>query len=165
MGKLVSVFPDLIEGKSKIHGRGVFAGRQFNSGDEIQDWTPAFLVTEDELEGGPDDDFGFQVGPTLFIQRTGKIDDFTNHSCDPSAAAIIGNGRVVLKAIRPIKPMMEVTIDYSLTMLNDPWARQCNCGTARCRKVIAEYKTLPADVRQRYEWMKIVPAYVTAPLL
>lgn len=160
MGKLVSVIPDLIPGTSKIQGRGIFAGRHFNSGDTIADWTPPYLLHEDELPGKAEDCIALQVGPDLFAPASGQLDDFTNHSCDPNAAVIIGNGKVLLKAIRPINPMMEVTFDYSVTMKNDGWSMKCNCGTSRCRGVVREYKFLPEEVRRRYEYMKIVPAYV-----
>ena len=130
MGKLVSIFPDLIEGQSKIHGKGVFAGKQFNSGDEILE-VPS--------------------------ERIGLL----NHSCDPSAAFVFTDGRTTLKAIRPVKPMMEITVDYTLTATEDP-RLVCSCGTGRCRKAIGLYSTLPAAARERYEWMKIVPDYVVA---
>jgi hypothetical protein len=159
MGVLVNAaIPDLIAGMSKINGKGVFAGRHFNSGDVIADWTPTFLHRQDELP--TEESTALQVGPDAYVYWGIEcVDNYVNHSCDPSAAVIIGSGKVLLKAIRPIKPMMEITFDYSITIKDDAWSMSCSCGAKNCRWTILEYKLLPEDVRRRYEYMKIVPAY------
>lgn len=157
----ISLVPDLIQGSSAIHGKGAFAGRQYNSGDEIWDFLrpnpPVISALEDACDNM------LQVGEGLYLGMTGLVSDCFNHSCDPAAAVVIGRGRVVLKAIRPIKPMMEVTFDYSLTMKDDPWTLECLCRSAACRKTVREYRALPEEVRRRYEWMKIVPEYNLSP--
>jgi hypothetical protein len=160
MGVVVnSIIPDIIEGKSKVHGRGAISGRHYNSGDVIADWTPTFLASRAELPAG--ECVAVQVGPDHYV--LGVADGATrlmNHSCDPGAAVIIGNGKVILKAIRPINPMMEITFDYSITMQDDSFSMTCNCGAKNCRGVVREFRALPQAVRERYEWMKVVPAYV-----
>jgi hypothetical protein len=154
----VSIIPDVIPGKSKIQGSGAFAGRHFNSGDVIFDWSDYYVVRGDDLRM---DDKALQVAPDLFMPKyPGCVDDMVNHSCDPSSAVVIRDGKVQLKAIRPINAMSEITFDYSITMLDDEWSMKCLCGAKKCRGVILEYRKLPADVRERYEWMKIVPEYV-----
>lgn len=154
----ISVIPDVIEGKSKIAGKGAFAGRHYNSGDIIFDWSDYCVVHKDDPLM---DDKALQVAPDLFMPKyPGCVDDLVNHSCDPNSAVVIRDGKVQLKAIRPINAMMEITFDYSITMLDDEWFMECKCGAKNCRRVILEYKQLPADIRQRYEWMKIVPDYV-----
>ena len=158
MRELVSIIPDLIVGKSKLHGKGVFAGRHFNSGDVIITFAGDLYTYEDTL--GPYEGMFLQVGKDLYMGPSGQADDLINHSCDPTAAVVMVDRTVVLKAIRPINPMMEITYDYSIFVIDDPWTMQCNCGTAKCRKIIADYKTLPEDLRRHYEYMKIVPAYV-----
>lgn len=162
MGVMVSMFPDVIEGKSKISGRGAFAGRHYNSGDVIFDWSDCYVVRR----GDPViDDKALQVSPDLYMPRYPSspcVDDLVNHSCDPSAAIIIVGATVKLKAIRPINAMMEVTFDYSVNTLDSEWAMKCKCGAKNCRGIILEYRQLPESVRERYEWMKIVPDFVLA---
>lgn len=161
MGIVVSVIPDLIIGKSKLHGKGVFAGRHYNSGDTVLEFG-GYLYDRDAIAGQKEFLF-LQVGENLYLgpdeEPWGSLDDLINHGCDPNSAVIIGNGKVILKAIRPIKPMMEIIYDYSITMKDDPWTMSCRCGYVSCRKTISEYKTLPFEVRRSYEYMKIVPEY------
>ena len=156
----MSVIPDLIEGKSRIAGRGVFAGRRYTSGDLIFDFMkppPAFCHRDDLPMGKA---IALQVSHDIYLLASGAIDDYFNHSCDPNAAVIIRGGTAILRAIRPIKPMEEITFDYSLTMVDNPLEIPCRCGVPACRKVVREYRTLPAEVRHRYEHLKIVPEYV-----
>jgi SET domain-containing protein len=157
----VSIFPDLIVGKSKIHGQGAYAGKHFNSGDFVLEFTGGLCMAS-ELPEPYSSDRWMQVGADVFMggNKMDSVDDLANHSCDPSTAVIIGGGKAILKAIRPVRAMMEITFDYSLTMRDDPWTMKCNCGARSCRGEVREYKLLPAAVRERYEWMKIVPDYV-----
>lgn len=156
-----SIIPDLIMGESLTEEKGVFAGRHYNCGDVIIEFTGELRYRED-LPKPYEIDQWVQVGPNIFMGPSGTFDDSINHSCDPSCALIVKDGKAVLKAIRPINAMMEITFDYSLTMMGDPWIMECGCGAAKCRGTIAEYATLPSDVRQRYEWLKIVPDYVAS---
>lgn len=164
MGIGVKVIPDLIVGVSKLHGKGVFAGRHFNSGDQILEFKGILYEFDSTMTDIPDDFAYLQVGKNLFLGPDGSPwgapDDLVNHSCDPNSAVIIKDGKVTLRAICPIKPMMEILYDYALTMSNDPWTMSCRCGHEKCRKTVGEYKTLPSDVKRRYEYMKIVPEYV-----
>lgn len=128
---VVSIIPDVIEGTSKVHGKGLFAGKQFNSGDAV-------LNIKD---------------PKVSL---------INHSCDPSVAFVSLGESCVARAIRPIKHMMELTADYSIAA-TESLDMVCNCRSLKCRGVVKEYAALPKDVRERYEYMKIVPDYVLAP--
>jgi len=155
------IIPDLIMGESLTGDKGVFVGRHYNCGDVIIEFTGELRYREDLPEPYEIDEW-IQVGPNAFMGPSGTFDDFINHSCDPSCALIVKDGKAVLKAIRPMNVMTEITFDYSLTMMGDTWTMKCGCRAAKCRGIIAEYATLPPDVRRRYEWMKIVPDYVVS---
>ena len=57
---------------------------------------------------------------------------FLNHSCDPNCETEEENGRVWIKAIRPIAAGEELTYDYHLYD-GDPSEAPCRCGAAGCR--------------------------------
>ena len=157
------VVPDLIVGKSKVGGRGVFAGKSFRSGDTILELKGALYTREELPEPYAKDEF-LQVGPDLFLGPTEgqeTRDEIVIHSCDPNAAIVIKpDGSVLLTAIGPIEPMQEIAHDYSVTMSNDPWTMKCRCGSPKCRKTISEYQVLPREVKARYRWINVVPPYV-----
>jgi hypothetical protein len=158
-----AAFPDLIVGKSKVSGKGIFSGKRYLSGDVILEFH-GWLYTHAELPNPYVEDCFLQVGPDLFLGPTDgpeTSDTLVNHSCDPNAVVLIKpDGRVLMMAIRPIEPLDEITYDYSITMADDPWTMICCCGSPRCRTVIREYRTLPPEVKARYRWINVVPPYV-----
>ena len=70
----------------------------------------------------------------------------------------------MLIAIRDIEVGEEISYDYSLTSVDDDWELICQCASANCRKIIGEFRFLPAQVRQRYINLGIVPDYVLAEI-
>jgi hypothetical protein len=159
--------PDLIVGKSKVGGRGVFAGKRYRSGDTILEFHGS-LYSQAELPVPYVADRYIQVGPDLFLGPDAEpgpegMDELMNHSCDPNAAVVIKpDGSVLLMAMRPIEPMDEIAYDYSVTMADDSWTMECRCGSPKCRFVIREYRMLPETVKARYRWINVVPPYVLA---
>lgn len=160
-----AVFPDLIVGKSRVSGRGVFSGKLYLSGDVILEFRGG-LYTHAEIPTPYVEDCFLQVGPDYFLgpsEGAENSDTLVNHSCDPNAAVVFKpDSRILMMAIRPIEPLEEISYDYSVTMADDPWTMTCHCGSPRCRKVIREYRTLPPEVKARYRWINVVPPYVIA---
>lgn len=144
------------------NGRGVFAGRNFEKGETVIKFEGK-LFTEDELPEPYNEveDHYMQIGKGLYLGPSGKVDDFFNHSCDPNSGVRIGGDNALLFAVREIKKGEEITWDYSTTIVGeDDWALDCNCGSKNCRKKISDFKYLPADVREKYIALGIVPDYV-----
>jgi tyrocidine synthetase III len=84
------------------------------------------------------DFYTIEVRPGLHQAFTDDIDDYINHSCDPSLELVVEGDDAVPEAVyfrakRDIKKGEEVNWDY-LTAESDisaPFA--CGCGAANCR--------------------------------
>jgi hypothetical protein len=136
-------------------GLGIFALRDIQKDELIAEFKGPRIRIED-MEGIPREvwDHLFNVGICDYIiAREPAVR--TNHSCDPNAGIVKD---VFLAAMRDIKKGEEVMFDYSM-ITADNWELECRCGSPQCRKVIGNYKDLPAGLRRKYgkytpDWIK-----------
>jgi uncharacterized protein len=143
-------------GKSRIHGTGAFATRDFKKGETvlvIDDSDPV----ADRSKVTPDQEIYIDV----FIGRDGKEkvtfmkspEMYINTSCDPNVYSKTNmNGLRIAYALRNIAKGEEITWDYALNSWEE-WAIpvECNCESANCRKIIrGNYFTLPKDIQVNY---------------
>lgn len=137
-------------------GRGLFAGRQYASGELI-------LVLEGPRYDRDHPIHGTDLGANLLQTgwRTyillGAPGVFANHSCHPNAG-IAGNRRLV--AIAPIAPGDEIRFDYSTTMAENYWTMPCLCGENSCRGLVTDFKDLPPAIRSRYLRLGVVQKFI-----
>jgi hypothetical protein len=104
--------------------------------------------------------YPLQVGPDQFRVPSGSIDDFMNHSCEPTTGIRLYPHGIVVMAIRPIKIHDEITFDYS-TYLNNTYERiTCRCGTSACRGIIGNFSTMPKGRQERYLALRVVGDFV-----
>jgi SET domain-containing protein len=125
---------------SKISGRGVFARRRFNPGDNVVAYAPkqrrvdakdpeAIAAAETRLTLLAEEKF-------VIIPNTGVPGGWLcNHSCEPNAS-IYSDGEGRIQCTRPIAPGDEVTIFYGWVTHNEPERDPCRCGSQRCRRFI-----------------------------
>ena len=121
---------DVVRKKSKIHGFGIFAARDFKKGEIVLKWNPRELKKEQVkgLSEGEKRYIAFLKGKIFLMQPPER---FVNHSCDANTRA--ENFCDVAK--RDIKMGEEITANYSENMV--PGERmECNCGSKNCRKII-----------------------------
>lgn len=138
-------------------GKSLFATRVFAAGDiiwELQgkmwDWDDVSLENVNCI----------QIGPRTYLMDGSGLQDFLNHSCDPSAGIRITGTEVTLVAIRDIRAGEEVTFDYSTTVDEDFYTlKNCRCGSPTCRGTIRDFKHLPRDLQEKYIALRIVPDY------
>jgi SET domain-containing protein len=57
---------------------------------------------------------------------------YANHSCRPNAESALSKGKLILRAIRPIKPGDEITYDYGKEYF-DLFIRPLGCQCVKCR--------------------------------
>jgi SET domain-containing protein len=146
---------ELIYVKETPHrGFGVFAVRDIVK-DEIVAEFKGPLVKIEDMEGIPKEvwDHLFNVSVDEYIIPRDPAAR-TNHSCEPNAGIIRD---VFLVAMRDIKKDEEITFDYSIITV-DNWNLECMCGSASCRKIIENYKSLPDELKTKYE--KYTPDWV-----
>lgn len=143
------------------NGLGVFAKKNFAKGKRLIRFTGP-IYTYDQLP--PDyqvqEGHFVQIGKNTEMGPSGGIDDYFNHSCDPNAGLIVSGQTVWLIAIKQITAGEEITFDYSTTMDGDDWEIACNCGTARCRKRISNFSSIPNEIQKHYIRLGIVPEYI-----
>ncbi len=122
---------DIIIKKSKIHGKGVFALRDFKKGEVVIKWNISHMLTPEQVEKLPTSEkkyVSFSGGKYILMQSPAK---YTNHLCD--ANIYVDNFCYVAK--RDIKKGEEIGEDYSED--ETPGFRmKCNCGSKNCRKII-----------------------------
>jgi hypothetical protein len=153
--------------RSPIHGNGVFAARAIARGESIVQYKGKLLTPAetDELYGD-----GGETGHTFLFtlnddyvidaNQHGNSARWINHSCDPNCRAVVEESasgdprldKVVIEAIRAIKPGEELTYDYGIVLaaphtarLKKLWA--CRCGSPQCTGTLLKPKRRPADAR------------------
>ncbi|HLC78703.1 MAG TPA: SET domain-containing protein-lysine N-methyltransferase [Candidatus Nanoarchaeia archaeon] len=148
--------------KSKIcKGQGVFVNEYIEKNEKIMDFHGRLFKSKELLKiFDPSQDYYIQIGKNLYVGPSGMEDDFINHSCDANSVLLIKKQKAFLIALKNIKKGQEITLDYSITMLNDNWKIDCSCGSKNCRKIIKEFKYLPKNVQEKYIKLGIVPKYV-----
>lgn len=126
-------------------GKGVFAVHKIRKGERIASFDGPFYTGDDEWT---DDMYhhAVQCGPDQWRDSKG-LARYMNHSCEPNCG--IKNLFDVV-AMRTIHPGEHLTWDYEMTERNRYWRMKCKCGSTDCRKVIGDYRRLPARLRRRY---------------
>jgi uncharacterized protein len=168
--------------RSKIHGNGVFATAPIRKGEQIVEYKGK-LRTHEEVDAAYEGEFN--SGHTfLFILNKhwvvdaniqGNVARWINTGCEPNAVAFIHSenkkrpdpkkDRVIIEALRAIKPGEEIIYDYSLSFdarytleLLRIWA--CHCGSPKCRGTMLSGKKVRDLVKANPNWNKkpVVPA-------
>jgi hypothetical protein len=105
---------DLYIAASGLHGRGVFAGRDYQTGELLED-CPVLVLTEEEVSGLggtilSDHIFDWKRGAALALGHTSLL----NHSYTPNAAYEMDyrRRRIRVRSVRPILRGEEITVNY-----------------------------------------------------
>ncbi len=133
--------------KSKIHGTGIFANKDIKKGETVLiiRGHKIFQINKNKKDSfnGPD---------WIGIDKNKWIDPIIpakklNHSCNPNSGI---KGKVKVVAIDDIKKDEEITIDYSITEIDNFWYMKCSCGSHNCRKEIRSVQFLPKRIYNKY---------------
>jgi len=146
--------------RSAIHGNGVFATGPITKGEPVVEYKGK-LITHQEADDQRHADvttghtFLFTLNDHWIVDANqgGNVARWINQSCDPNCEVFIhedpgGDPRkdkVIIEALRPIKPQEEITYDYGLVFdeeytdeLLRTWA--CRCGSRKCRGTMLKPK-------------------------
>lgn len=159
----------LIVKKSRIQGKGVFAGRDFKKGEKICFFSGKKVsipqikkLSQDRKQLSCD---ALQIGARQYL-IIDKPYVYINHSCRPNSN--FQKDRTLV-AMRPIHKGEEIFYDYATTEWTPQdyaeynkniWPVRCRCGTSRCRKVIGCFPYIPAAIRGRYLKQGFVQKYI-----
>src|SRR3989344_9058488 len=120
-------------GKSKIAGKGIFAGEDIKKGEFVtflkgKLCRKEYKTKRDTYVGPHWVSVGYHtwINPAFPIRRI-------NHSCSPNLG--FKTFRKVY-AMRDIKKGEELTIDYSTVDYVELWNLRCKCKSPRCRKIV-----------------------------
>lgn len=133
--------------RSGVHGKGVFALQTLEPGETLIEYTGEVISWDEALRrhphdpSQPDHTFYFQLDDgerVIDALYGGNAARWINHACDPNCEADEENGRVFIKALRPIAPGEELFYDYRLSIeerLTPALKKrfECRCGSPECR--------------------------------
>jgi SET domain-containing protein len=132
--------------KSGVHGKGVFAAKDFSKGEMIIEYTGEMISAQEAEDRHPHDPndpnhtFYFQVDEDQVIDALhgGNSARWINHCCTPNCKPEVVAGRVFIKAKKDISAGSELNYDYGL-ILDVPITKKlieqypCWCGSSKCR--------------------------------
>jgi len=122
---------EVIIKKSKIHGLGVFAKRDFRKGEVVLHWDISHIITKEEMKKMTEKEkryVSFLNNRYVVMQ---KPENRINHSCEANTNAKDFCDITIVD----IKKGEEITADYSKDLA--PGEKLiCHCGSNNCRKII-----------------------------
>lgn len=131
---------------SGVHGKGVYALVPFAKGETIIEYKGEVISWPEALRRHPHDPddpchtFYFHIDDDTVIdgKHKGNAAKWINHACDPNCEADEVDGRVFIRALRPVKAGDELFYDYGL-FIDERYTPklkkqyECRCGSPRCR--------------------------------
>ncbi len=132
--------------RSAVHGKGVYALAPLAPEELVMEYTGELISWPEALRrhphdpSQPDHTFYFHVDDDNVIDGSvgGNMSRWINHGCDPNCESEVIDGRVFVKALRPIAPGEELFYDYGL-IIDEPYTAKlkkqflCRCGAESCR--------------------------------
>ena len=162
--------------RSKIHGNGVVSIAPIRKGEFIVEYKGR-IISHDEADKvyhgdvGSGHTFLFTLNDDWIVDANvrGTVARWINTSCEPNAIAFIHSeekknpdpkkDRVIIEALRSIKPGEEITYDYGFEFevpytkkLLKTWA--CRCGSKKCKGTMLGGKKYKAFVKANPNWNK-----------
>ena len=122
---------DVTVQKSKIQGKGVFAGKSFRKGEIVMRWDTSIVLIKCDARKIPLKKRKYLVRSNGMYILTQSPEKYLNHSCMPNTMEK-NHCDVTLRNIRKGE---ELTTDYSLDV--PPHIKmKCACKSSNCKRVI-----------------------------
>ena len=139
--------------RSGVHGKGVFALKPIRAGETVIEYVGEIITWKEALRRHPHDPndphhtFFFHVDEKRVIDAGvgGNAARWINHACSPNCEADEVDGRIFIKALRPLKPGEELFYDYGL-IIDERYTPklkkqyECRCGSPKCRRTMLSPK-------------------------
>jgi SET domain-containing protein len=133
----MNLAPGLAVAKSAIHGKGCFATVPFKRRRKIAEYTGEKITNKEAERRGHRRVLrisGLDQRWSIDGSRGGNGTHYINHSCRPNSFMQTVHGRLLVLALRDIRPGEEITIDYVSSLHSD--RKRCTCGVPGCRGTI-----------------------------
>lgn len=118
---------------SRIHGQGLFARKEIQSGTPFVVYDgPRLSAAEGKRLASEGNAYIFQANRREFIDGSvaSNLARYANHSCEPNAESVGIDGVIWLRARRTIAAGEEITYDYGYSFRDEPVT--CRCGAPTC---------------------------------
>ena len=122
---------------SPIHGKGCFATVRFRRRKKIAEYTGERITNAEAERRGHRRVLrisGLDARWSIDGSVGGNGTHYINHSCRPNSFLQTFGRRLLVLALRDIRPGEEITVDYVSSMHSD--RKRCTCGAPRCRGTI-----------------------------
>jgi SET domain-containing protein len=149
--------PKIVVKNSRIHGRGVYAGRRLKKGERVVEYKGEVITWKESDRRPPSDPddphhtffFSLSDGKHVIDAAVGgNAAKWINHSCEPNCEAEEDDEakRVFIVALRDIRPGEELNYDYGLITEERLTATvkrnyECRCGSKHCRGTMLALKS------------------------
>lgn len=133
-----SIYFEVEVGKSKIHGKGLYAASRIPSRRKIGSLAGEIISKKAAREKAKGNESISIVelwnGKALDASAINNELRYINHSCQPNTYMRTLGNHVEFYALRSIKPNEELTCNYGPT--HHDGKRKCNCGAPGCKGFI-----------------------------
>jgi SET domain-containing protein len=129
--------PGLAVATSSIHGKGCFATVRFRRRKKIAEYTGERITNAEAERRGHRRVLrisGLDSRWSIDGSRGGNGTHYINHSCRPNCYLQTIGRRLIVLALRDIRPGEEITLDYVSSMHSD--RKRCTCKATDCRGTI-----------------------------
>jgi SET domain-containing protein len=130
-------------------GLGLFATALITKGATIVEYSGRRIPTAQAqaMENKYASKYMFEINSRSTIDGSGRsnIGRYANHACRPNTEAVLVKGRIVLRAIKSIRPDEEITFDYGREYF-DLFLKSKGCCCATC---LTRRSTPRATLRKR----------------
>ena len=122
-------------GRSKIHGRGVYADQDIPPNRKVIEYKGE-KITKKEARKRRQTPYLFVLSHRWMLDGAvnGSGAELVNHSCAPNLVTRIFKGHIIYMSLRPIRKGEELTVDYNYDDTDE--TMRCICGAPSCRGII-----------------------------
>jgi uncharacterized protein len=133
----MNLAPGLAVAKSAIHGKGCFATVGFKRRRKIAEYTGEKITNAEAERRGHRRVLrisGLDNRWSIDGSVGGNGTHYINHSCRPNCFMQTVHGRLLVLALRDIRPGEEIVLDYESSLHSD--RKRCTCNAPGCRGTI-----------------------------
>jgi SET domain-containing protein len=147
-------------------GFGLFATEPIAKGAFIVEYSGPLIPTKEAQarEARTGCRYMFEINNRWTVDGSGRrnIGRYANHSCRPNAESALSKGKVILRAIKTIKPGEEITYDYGREYF-ELFIKPKGCRCVKCAGVATRPTCARGRSAERLRRSRGGPSRTSAP--